>query len=89
MCLYARVYGIVQGVGFRYSTIMQARRYKLAGYARNMPDGTVEVIAEGPKTDLDHLLSWLQRGPGSAVVEHVIHRFMPYSGSYVDFGIEY
>lgn len=89
MCLYARIHGTVQGVGFRYTTIMRARRYKLTGYARNMFDGTVEVVAEGPKTDLESLLSWLQQGPSSAVVDQVEHRFMPYSGSYADFGVEY
>ena len=89
MCLYARIHGIVQGVGFRYSTINRARRYKLTGYARNMLDGSVEVVAEGPKSDLEGLLSWLRQGPPSAVVERVDHRYMPFSGSYVDFGVEY
>ena len=89
MCLHARIHGIVQGVGFRYSTIMRARRFRLTGYARNMSDGTVEVVAEGTKTDLESLLSWLQQGPSSAVVDRVEHRFMPYSGSYADFGVDY
>jgi acylphosphatase len=89
MCLYARIHGIVQGVGFRYSTIMRAKRCGLTGYARNMFDGTVEVVAEGQKADLESLLSWLQQGPSSAVVDRVEHRFMPYSGSYAEFGVEY
>ena len=89
LCLHARIHGIVQGVGFRYSTIMRARRFRLTGYARNMSDGTVEVVAEGTKTDLESLLSWLQQGPSSAVVDRVEHRFMPYSGSYADFGVDY
>ncbi len=89
LCLHTRIHGIVQGVGFRYSTIMRARRFRLTGYARNMSDGTVEVVAEGTKTDLESLLSWLQQGPSSAVVDRVEHRFMPYSGSYADFGVDY
>ncbi len=89
LCLHARIHGIVQGVGFRYSTIMRARRFRLTGYARNMSDGTVEVVAEGTKTDLESLLSWLRQGPSSAVVDRVEHRFMPYSGSYADFGVDY
>jgi acylphosphatase len=68
---------------------MRARRFRLTGYARNMSDGTVEVVAEGTKTDLESLLSWLQQGPSSAVVDRVEHRFMPYSGSYADFGVDY
>jgi acylphosphatase len=89
MSLYARVHGIVQGVGFRYSTIVQARRYGLNGYARNMIDGTVEVVAEGTKKDLENLLAWLRRGPSGAVVSRVEHRFMPYSGSFSSFGVQY
>ena len=89
MCLYARIHGLVQGVGFRYSTIVRARRLKLSGYARNMPDGSVEVVAEGPKSELDSLLAWLRHGPPSAVVDRVDHRYRPFSGSYADFGVEY
>ena len=89
LSLYARVQGIVQGVGFRYSAIIQARRLGLTGYVRNMPDGTVEVLAEGPKEDLGKLHRWLQRGPSAAIVRRVEHRYQPYSGGYRDFGVKY
>lgn len=87
--LHARVHGTVQGVGFRYSTINKARQLKLTGYARNLRDGSVEVVAEGRKTDLKNLLAWLQLGPPSARVTRVDHRYLPYSGSYRSFGMEF
>ncbi len=87
--LYARIYGMVQGVGFRYSTVSRARRSALAGYARNMPDGSVEVLAEGRGQDLAALLAWLHHGPSMARVAEVKHRYMPYSGTYRDFRVEF
>jgi acylphosphatase len=44
--------GRVQGVGFRYTTYHIAKRYKLAGFVRNCPDGTVEMFAQGPADDI-------------------------------------
>lgn len=48
--------GRVQGVGFRYNTSSIARRYAVAGYVRNLPDGRVELVAEGNKDELDAFL---------------------------------
>ena len=66
-----RVYGRVQGVWFRGSTQRQALRLGLRGHARNLPDGSVEVLACGPTPELQTLRQWLQRGPPSARVERV------------------
>ena len=87
--LYARVYGVVQGVGFRYSTVSRARRLGLSGYARNRSDGTVEVLAEGNVQNLAALLKWLHQGPSMARVTNVEHRYMSYSGNYKGFGVEF
>ena len=57
------VSGRVQGVYYRGSTQQQARRLGLSGSARNLPDGTVEVIAAGSAQQLDALELWLWRGP--------------------------
>lgn len=54
-----RVYlfeGSVQGVGFRYTAANLALQYDVKGYVRNLPDGRVELVAEGPARDLDSLL---------------------------------
>ena len=88
-CLYARVYGMVQGVGFRYSTVERARRLGLSGYARNMSDGSVEVLAEGRVQDLQALLKWINQGPPMARVSEVKHRYVRFSGSYRGFGVEF
>lgn len=65
------VAGRVQGVFFRASTRAEALRLGLAGTARNLEDGRVEVVASGPQAALDALERWLQQGPPAARVEHV------------------
>ncbi len=66
-----RVEGIVQGVGFRYYTYRIAKRYGVKGYVKNMPDGSVEVVAEGDEKKLERFLQEVARGPSSAVVTNV------------------
>ena len=65
------VTGHVQGVFYRASTRTRATRLGLDGYARNLADGTVEVLAGGADADLDALQRWLQQGPPAARVESV------------------
>ncbi len=62
--LEARVFGWVQGVGFRAYTKWRAKDLGLSGYAKNLPDGSVEVVAEGPEEDLRKLVEHLWVGPG-------------------------
>jgi acylphosphatase len=69
--LYARVRGEVQGVGFRYFVVQRAASLGLRGYARNLENGDVEVLAQGPRMALERLLALLWRGPSSAEVERV------------------
>jgi acylphosphatase len=63
--------GKVQGVYFRHGTRVEAERLGLGGVARNLPDGSVEVIAHGPRAAVDSLLEWLHHGPARARVEAV------------------
>jgi acylphosphatase len=70
-CRRFRVTGRVQGVFFRDSTREQARKLGLTGYASNMPDGSVEVVACGRRDALERLAKWLESGPPMASVEHV------------------
>ena len=65
------VSGRVQGVGFRAATRAEARALGLAGSARNLADGRVEVLAEGLPAALDALQDWLHRGPPLASVEQL------------------
>ncbi|QFI54654.1 acylphosphatase [Aeromonas simiae] len=66
-----RVYGVVQGVGFRYFTREQALRRKLRGHAYNLADGSVEVWIAGQREQVQSMLSWLERGPRTAQVSHI------------------
>ena len=65
------VSGIVQGVGFRYFTQREAHRIGIGGYARNLPDGRVEVYAMGTGEQLAKLRRALERGPTGASVSDV------------------
>ncbi len=62
------VQGRVQGVGFRYFTRQQAEALGIAGYARNRPDGSVEVVAEGTDDALRDFEARLRAGPDFAAV---------------------
>lgn len=66
------VSGRVQGVFFRASTRDEALRLKLSGYARNLADGRVEVLAQGEAAEIDSLERWLQLGPPLARVAEVL-----------------
>ncbi|MEQ5834333.1 acylphosphatase [Marinobacter sp. R17] len=70
-CIRVRISGQVQGVFFRASTQEQAQAKGLSGYAKNLPDGRVEVVACGDGDALDRLVEWLHKGPERARVDHV------------------
>ena len=64
-------HGLVQGVGYRWFVWREAERLGLRGVVRNLPDGSVEVIAEGVTESLDRLERVLSQGPSVARVERV------------------
>jgi acylphosphatase len=66
-----RITGKVQGVYFRQSTRKEAERLAILGVARNLSDGSVEVIAHGSGDAVDTLRQWLERGPAMARVDSV------------------
>jgi acylphosphatase len=65
------VLGKVQGVYFRHSARLEARRLGIRGSARNLPDGSVDVLAQGGVAAVEELRAWLQRGPAQARVVEV------------------
>ncbi len=85
----ATVYGLVQGVYFRAFVSRRARELGLTGYARNTPEGTVGVHAEGERERLETLIDHLRVGPSAARVEKVEANWGEYTGSYPSFGIRY
>ncbi len=74
------VYGKVQGVWYRASTQAQARSLGLTGFVQNMADGSVYIEAEGPKKQLDALVSWCHEGPPLAQVSRVDVKEGPVKG---------
>lgn len=73
--LTAWVKGRVQGVGFRWWTRARALELGLTGSATNLDDGRVEVVAEGPREALEHLLELLRGGTTPGRVDHVAQRW--------------
>jgi acylphosphatase len=63
--------GLVQGVGFRWFVARHARALGLAGFARNLPDGSVEVVVSGPEDAMPELERLLRSGPAHAQVDQV------------------
>lgn len=66
---HVTVLGRVQGVGFRWATGARATDLGITGYVRNLPDGSVEVEAQGSPEQVDAMLEWLRAGPPFARVE--------------------
>ena len=72
ICKRFIVSGRVQGVWYRGSTQQQAKNLGVKGYARNLPNGSVEVIACGPAARVIELRNWLHQGPNNAEVSAVL-----------------
>lgn len=69
--IHAHVTGLVQQVGYRQSCRQVARSLGLVGWVRNLPDGRVEVLAQGEADAVDRLVGWLWAGPSLARVSGV------------------
>ena len=82
------VSGRVQGVGFRWFAWDAATREGLLGFVRNLPDGSVEAVAEGDRDALDRFEWKLSSGPRGARVDHVNRETGPATGRYQDFSIK-
>jgi len=85
---HALVRGRVQGVGFRYSAVREARRLGISGWVRNSRDGNVEVWAEGSPSTLGLFLEWLHEGPEYSRVDSVRKEDMESKG-YGNFTVEH
>lgn len=85
--LTATVKGRVQGVGYRQWTVKSAGKLGLRGYVKNMPDGSVLVVAEGDDNQIDRLRSLLYEGPIAARVEDVSCKQTEATGEFSTFEI--
>lgn len=85
--LHAFAEGHVQGVFYRANTEKEARLRGLVGFVRNLRDGRVEVVAEGPAEKLESLVEWMQRGPSHARVTGVEVEWEEAVGDFKSFGV--
>ena len=83
--LDARVFGVVQGVGFRFWTMGKAEELGLTGEVKNLDDGSVALVAEGPETQVRELLDWLNSDRTPGRVERVQDSFSAAKGTFQRF----
>ena len=80
--------GRVQGVGFRYASHRIACRYEVTGFVRNLPDRTVEMIIQGPETDINHCIEEIQEYFGRGIRD-IKSQETSWNPRYTDFRIQY
>jgi acylphosphatase len=85
--LHAVAEGHVQGVGYRYYVQEVAAGIGIYGWVRNRMDGSVEVMAEGKRENLEKLLAALRRGPRSAYVSDLTFEWLPATNEFSDFRV--
>lgn len=85
--LHATIHGNVQGVFYRKGAQQEAQKLNLIGYVKNLPDGTVELKAEGPKENLQKLLNWCYNGPKHARIDRVDFKWLESTQKYSSFEI--
>jgi len=84
---HLRITGRVQGVGYRYFTLEKAKQLRLRGYTRNLWNGDVEAIVEGPRNLIERLIQYLQQGPTLARVDDIDITWEEANGEFSHFDI--
>lgn len=87
--LHAIVFGLVQGVGYRYFVWTRAEQFGLSGFVKNLEDGCVEVVAEGEEKKLEEFLQLLRHGFGSARIKKISENWLDATGEFSSFRISY
>ncbi len=85
--VHAIVHGMVQGVCYRAETHHKAESLGVKGWVRNLPDGCVELVAEGPRADVEKLITWCRRGPSYARVRAIDVTWEEFAGTFSRFDI--
>jgi acylphosphatase len=83
------VHGRVQGVFYRARAKEKAIELDLNGWVKNRIDGTVEIVAEGDKKELQRLVDWSKRGPTHAHVTRIEVEWQPFIGEFTHFTVKY
>ena len=79
--------GKVQGVGFRHYTTLNAEEVGVHGWVKNLPDGRVEAVFEGPEDHIDEMVARCEEGPGSSRVDDVDFEWEEATGEFNDFKV--
>ncbi len=87
--IHVKIFGKVQGVGFRVSTKMMAKTLGIKGWIRNCEDGSVEAVFEGKESSVEKILEWCKRGPPLARVDGVEVKEEKYKGDFRNFEIRF
>ena len=87
--IHAQVQGIVQGVGFRYFVLRAARAAGLTGFVKNLRDGGVEILAEGPREKLERFARDISEGPRCGLVQDVQIAWTEPTGEFASFEVSF
>lgn len=83
------VSGLVQGVFFRANTQKKAQKLGLTGWVKNLSDGRVEIVSEGPEERLEKFIQWVKQGPRTARVRNLDTEWEEFKGEFDEFEIRY
>ena len=81
--------GYVQGVFFRHNTKTKARKLGLKGFVKNLPNGDVEVVAEGNEKDINELIDFCRKGPMFSCVANLKIEYEEFKGEFDDFTVRF
>ena len=87
--IHALVRGAVQGVGFRYFVLKTARAAELTGFVKNLRDGCVEILAEGPREELERFAEDVSEGPRYGLVHDVQLKWSEPTGEFASFEVSF
>ncbi|MFW5913605.1 MAG: acylphosphatase [Bacillota bacterium] len=82
------LYGIVQGVGMRFYVSNTAKRVGVSGFVRNLPDGSVEIVAEGTPHEVDAFIDKVKNAPRGRITDTKLED-VPVKGSYNGFQVRF
>ena len=86
---HLHISGLVQGVFFRDGAREKAEELEITGWVRNLPNGRVEIIAEGEKEKVEKFIEWAEEGPSTARIDDLEVEWQEYVGKFGSFEIRY
>ena len=84
-----KIFGLVQGINYRWSSQKEAKRRNLFGFVRNLSDETVQIVIEGQEEDLKNFIHWCYNGVATARVDKIEASWSQATGEFTDFLIQF